>query len=498
MTSINFNSENLKIDYLSLNLQFNNIKQIEEIAYFLADTFHCRSTLVDQSSKKRHLLTKTNKNRYSAEFVVNLNKHWRGMTLRFKGKHAQCFYNDLQFQKLDWSIFDLTSTNLGRVDLYYDRELKANDKDLHLFFENSYKQINSKNGNPTAKIGNNILRIGKRSSSNYYRVYQKTKRINYDLYSEMNNGLKFELELKNQLVKSFQKFLFNNHIEEFEGRLIEYFYKQSKKSFVLDSCYIDWLLIRMRKHFSKENNQTSLVSSYLDLEKPVFDSFIQKERFFKILQFLSFVRNLKNFKKNFVSDQLYYLIEFPVIDFLKFTGFKENNKYQRRKTLNFFSSLQEEKRLIQKFSDKIFRSSTMFPYLKLEKQGRAWVVSMAIGKEIYGYNYPFFFPEVFLTSSTKYDLEIKLQFISCISIEGLEKKFAIESFLKKFSVSNNKKTEIKRLIIELFKILEKNKLIENELKLVYKTGKNKTIIGKELTPLMITKSEYISFNEIFH
>lgn len=78
MTNLNF--ENLKIDYLSLNLQFNNI---EQIADYLADTFDCRSTLLDQSSKKRHLLTKTKKSRYSAEFVVNLNKYWKRITLRF-------------------------------------------------------------------------------------------------------------------------------------------------------------------------------------------------------------------------------------------------------------------------------------------------------------------------------------------------------------------------------------------------------------------------------
>jgi hypothetical protein len=101
MTNINFNSENLKIDYLSLNFQFNTTEQIQGIAGFLTYTFHCRSTLLNQSSKKRYLLTETNKNYYSAEFVVNSTKHWKGTTLRFKGKHAQCFYNDLKFQKLD-------------------------------------------------------------------------------------------------------------------------------------------------------------------------------------------------------------------------------------------------------------------------------------------------------------------------------------------------------------------------------------------------------------
>lgn len=125
MTNINFDSEDLKVDYLSFNLQFNNPEQIQEIADFLANTFYCQSTLLDQSSKKRHLLTKTNKNRYSAEFVVNSNKHWKGSILRFRGRHAQWFYKDLKFQKLDWSIFYFEDTNLGRVDLCYDRKLKA-------------------------------------------------------------------------------------------------------------------------------------------------------------------------------------------------------------------------------------------------------------------------------------------------------------------------------------------------------------------------------------
>ncbi len=38
MRVINFYSEDLKIDYLSLNLQFNNLSQIQKIAGCLADT----------------------------------------------------------------------------------------------------------------------------------------------------------------------------------------------------------------------------------------------------------------------------------------------------------------------------------------------------------------------------------------------------------------------------------------------------------------------------
>ena len=92
MITLNFHSKNLKVDYLSFNFQFNNPEQIQEIADFLADSFDCRSTLFDQSSKKRHLLTEPNKNRYSAEFVVNSNRHWKGSILQFKGNHAQCVW----------------------------------------------------------------------------------------------------------------------------------------------------------------------------------------------------------------------------------------------------------------------------------------------------------------------------------------------------------------------------------------------------------------------
>ena len=101
MTKTSFNSENLKIDYLSSNLQFNDLKQIKIIPNWLANTFHCRSTLIDQSSKKRHLLTEINKSRYLAEFIVNSNIYWKRNILRFRGNHAQCFYKDLKFQKLD-------------------------------------------------------------------------------------------------------------------------------------------------------------------------------------------------------------------------------------------------------------------------------------------------------------------------------------------------------------------------------------------------------------
>ena len=174
------------MDYLNFNLQCNDFGQIKFIADWLGFILDCKSTLVDPSRKKHQHLTVIHKSPYSAEFIVNLNKYWRGTILHFKRKHAQLFYDNLKFKKLNWSVFDLMSINVGRLDLCYDRKLKSTDKDLHLFFEDSYKQIDSKKNNPTAKIGTNILRIGKRSSSNFFRVYLRSN----------GKELGFEIKLK--------------------------------------------------------------------------------------------------------------------------------------------------------------------------------------------------------------------------------------------------------------------------------------------------------------
>ena len=95
-------------------------------------------------------------------------------------------------------MFDFEDTNLGQVNLCYDRKLKVSDKDLNFFFENSSRRINSKKDNQSAKSGNNILRIGKRSNSNFFRVYLKPN----------GKELWFEIELKKTVVKYFMHTLF--------------------------------------------------------------------------------------------------------------------------------------------------------------------------------------------------------------------------------------------------------------------------------------------------
>ena len=115
--------------------------------------------------------------------------------------------------------------------------------------------------------------------------------------------------------------------------------------------------------------------------------------------------------KQFVDDQTYYRIEFSVPDFQRFLRGNMKSSYQRRKLLDFLISLQTLPPLIEKFSDIEFRSSVMFPLFKLRKQDRSWVFRIAIGEQLYFYNYPFIFSDSLLYFENKFDLIVKLEII---------------------------------------------------------------------------------------
>lgn len=159
------------------------------------------------------------------------------------------------------------------------------------------------------------MKIGNRSISNYYRVYQK------------RNGLQFELELKNQVVKSFQKLLMDNSIQEFEHNLSKHFYQQSFESLNLNSYYMDWLLNWYRQSSSKQNTN-GLLTTYLKNDS--------KELTFNFLLFLSFLQSQqkKSYTPSF-DDQVYYMIQFTLSDFILYIVADPKSHYQRKKYYRF-------------------------------------------------------------------------------------------------------------------------------------------------------------------
>lgn len=479
-----FESEGLKVDYLSLNLQFNNFERIKIVANFLHDVLNCQCILVDTSDRKRHLLIGNNRCLFTAEFVVNLNKYWYGTTLRFKGRHAELFYSYLKSQTFDWSVFDLEHTNLGRIDLCYDRKLKECDKDLHLFFKNSFLRINSRKDNLGAKLGSNILRIGKRSSSNFFRVYLKSN----------GKELRFEIELKKTVIKNFQHYLFTNQFNVFEELLVRHFYTQATKLFDVENPYCDWLLMgfrRVRQQAIQELLINSFSTSYLvnklehDLAKVEFS--------YRLIQLLNYIKYLGSESNSIrIGDKTYKILKFPVNHFLEFIGKPKNNHYQVKKLVKFLKSLQKIEPITNNFSDGSFRSYVVFPYLKVERK-RSWWVELYVCQELCSYRYPFHLPETFLNYHNDFELKVKFVLLKYFCTLSINKEFPTQEFLEQVSLSNSKNTKLKYYIVSVLHQFKDYKIIEPEFQILTKQGKLKRV--ESLTTNLVSRSKSIFYKE---
>ena len=95
---------------------------------------------------------------------------------------------------------DFDNTNLSRIDLYYDRKLKESDRveNFDSFLEKCCTQIKEKYSRKTPKVEKGVLRVGKRGSGNYFRLYRRPN----------GKDIRFELELKKSAIKKFQSYLF--------------------------------------------------------------------------------------------------------------------------------------------------------------------------------------------------------------------------------------------------------------------------------------------------
>ena len=78
------------------------------------------------------------------------------------------------------------------------------------------------------------------------------------------------------------------------------------------------------------NRHPGLVTDYLQNIK--INSFEDHEQFFQFLKLLAFIRSFHG-PKQFIDDQVYYLIEFPAADYAKCMGINPKSTYQRRKIL---------------------------------------------------------------------------------------------------------------------------------------------------------------------
>ena len=479
-------SQNFVVDFLRFNLQFTEKFKIKKVAEYLSQEYFCNSVLIE--GKKTYSLIENRRFSCKAKFLESHTKHWVGTRLEFEGTQASKFYQMIQKNPLNWKRMDLDNTNLGRIDLYYDRKLKESDRfeDFESFLSDAAETISLrprplKVGLKPDEMNPETLEIGDRKTSgNFFRVYKKP------------NGkfIRFELEIKIESAKKFQFFLFAGQFDNLESKLIQHYYSYITTQFKIElSCYTDWVVENFRNIRFLQIPKNSLVTTYL--KNKLTNNLADQEFVYKLFQLLSYLRQLDS-SLGFLVDQEYRIISFKLTDFLEFLGANKNH-YQVQKLGKFLKFLQSLPPMLSVISEDCFRSTNIFPYVKVFKK-KSWYVKLAIVDELYFYRYPFHFPEAFLNSQNKYQFQAQISFLLAFSEINIEKVLDVEEFLDQFGISNSNLRKVKYSLIQTFNLAKDSKMIEGEFVLVMKTNKVKNVT--KLTTNLMSRTKLIYFKEI--
>lgn len=489
MIQLSFKNQGLKVDWIGFNCEKLSESDLKKIAIFLSERgFNSTLTEKKDGRWKFQNLNYDSRNQFQVSFQQHQydpeTKHfWVGTKVNFSGDNAAQFYRCIQTKVFNWNLF--TKPKLSRFDLCYPRKHSSeqNYQKLERFMQESCQKIHAKSKRRHASWNRNskgfILKIGSRTSSNYYRVYQAP------------DELRFELEMKHKVVQSFQKYLFDNNLQTFEHKLSRHFYYQSFESLTLNAYCMDWLLHWYRTNFNK-NQTNSLITTYFTNKDSTKQQYI-----FNLLKLLSFMTNREK-SEVVLDEQVYYLVQAPLNQFIDYLGMKRTNHRHRTKALSILHELQTLQPIIENFDDSEFRSSVNFPYFKIKKKGRIWILTIAIAKQLYDYKYPYKLTEYFLLYDNQYHLQVHYFIIQTISTYSLEKHFTIRQFISQFNLSNQKTTQIKKYIIKAFHQLIQNQLIQTKFKVIKNNGSVQYISANNLTTKIITQANQIHVKEIPH
>jgi len=273
-TLYDFESEKIKIDYLTFNIKKteNNLQKIAQI-FNRVYKFNCY--YYDQKtgikSKNPYLILINPSYTLEMVFVFHSNPGNRNTILiQFSGHNASQFYAILKSQKFNWQFFNFNDLTLGRLDINYIMlNQRIDESNLLSFFKRSADKFKSRYPNSNPQIIGTTLGLGTRTGDFFLRVYTPD-----------NISLKFELEIKKYKAKQVTPFLINNYFAEFENSIVDSFLRYLKIALVFDTPYTDWFLRTIRRTYKPAG---SLISSYMD-EKLLTTSHQDKLFFYRTIQ----------------------------------------------------------------------------------------------------------------------------------------------------------------------------------------------------------------------
>jgi len=183
---------------------------------------------------------------------------------------------------------------------------------------------------------------------------------------------------------------------------------------------------------------------------------------------------------------------------VEFTGIRTLKDSQRKKLILYFKKLQKLDPIVKEFSNGAFRSYVCFPYVECHNSsGNSWGIEVLAAEELFYFPYPFQLPESFLRSVSKNDLRLKVRLMKSLAVSERDKKLDLEEFFKPINVRNNQLIQIKKSIIQLLNELVENRIIQNEVVIVLKSGKKTHGLIKNLTTSDITRRiKHIKLTEV--
>ena len=462
MQSLSFQSQNLIVDFISFKFQeLDNLHQTRIANYLLELGFNSYQESGKLAKPIQESIQVNSNNKFEALFIKE-GPYWQGTILQFSGTNATRFYFLLKEEIIDWTI--LSSAVLSRFDLYYSRQKTIQDKSSikdFLYYCHDKLILTNKNVSFDKNSKGFILKIGHRKSNHYYRIYER------------KNFLKFEYEMKGRFLQKYHSFLVHNIFEEFEHNLTQSFLHRFGKLLPLKYSYTDWLVIKLRPIRKQSIPQFFLNSEYFQSNN--LSLFDDRKNFVMLLQFLAYAQHL-DFKIDSLGDPPYQtryrLVQFRIQDFLKFQNpiVKSTNYYQLKKVKNFFYELQKNS-LVTSFIDNQFRSLVTIPEVRVwksKKQNNSLIANVWIAEELFYYSYPFLLPDFFRNKSTKDEFQVQFQILKVFCSVSIQKEFFVKEFLDLYPsvLSNQRRTKIKKLFIQLAARLKEHDLIESNYKII--------------------------------
>jgi hypothetical protein len=486
--NINFSNEKLDLDYLVFNLPRFRTQMLKVAKIFHKYGFNSRTYNADTEKYSTILYDKT----FTHWLTFTLeNELWNkdNLSIHFKASNSRRIYFFIKEGIFSISQLNCPSLNINRIDIQYIRPNENPDTNLMDFFKESKQTFQTNfNGQPALidKLDKSLI-LGDRDSSYFVRIYS----------IESNSALKFELEIKKRAAQKLGLFLQRSLFTEFESMVSKKYFNRLKKSLCLQTCFTHWLLDSLRLKLTKP--KTHLVGSYLK-NNFLTQTNYEELQFYRLLQFISFVRSCSELgKKEILNDQPYIIVQFQLVDFMK-TLQVNLNSYQRKQFLQFFDDLMGLPPYSVQFSDRKFRKLLFFPVVNAIQQTKngPWHIKIAVAEPLMKDDYPFHFPPSFFFYTSTINLQVKLSIIRSFTEEpSSQKTYLIRSFLNHYkNRSHSIQAQVKKQILEQFNHLLKAKIIQTRFQV--SVNENNFITKDNIQLQDIQAAKVIYFYEIIY